>query len=296
MNDAILRTPIIKRLTPDQWKIYQVADPHSVGTGGYATGGWQGSNTYGSVVTSVGYQMVYDMIYANHQWLDAAGAHDPEMVWYQGAYATGASTIAQGKFMSEAYAQFPAFHFTIPSVPSGLSIQAVKVYYLNMGATLAFGPSLNANANNRNIKTSAGWDGSNWWVNFHVLNTPTCNYHIQDINNNSPCDSVDIASVGSQGDFKGYRDIFLKAPLGTCDGCIPILTNPVRESYYMSASTLAHFTSTTNGWIVPTFHPTITSTTSYRPQMGVQTQSGTDNYWGCASLRDIYIDIEIDVT
>ena len=116
-NDGhLVRTPIIKRLNPDQWKIYQVFPPAAVGTGGYATGGWQGGNTYSTTVTSVCYQMVYDMIYANHQWLDAAGAHDPEMVWYQGAYATGASTINQGKFMSEAFASFPAFHFTIPSV------------------------------------------------------------------------------------------------------------------------------------------------------------------------------------
>lgn len=295
--DTILRTPIIKRIFPDQKKICQIGDPKSIDSAGYITTGYQGGSTYESVVENVGYQMINQLINGQPRWLDASSAHDPEFVWYQGAYATSATDIATGKYMSEAYSSFPGFHFTMPNIQPPLAIIQVVVYYLNMGTTLAFGPAISRNARNMNI-TQSGVGNWNLGVtcHFHVLNTPTCNYHPMDINNNSPDDAINISTVGSTGDFRGYRDIFAKSPLGTVDGCIPTLTNPVVQSYSMSANTLAHFTQNGAGWIVPTYHPWMDPNNpsgDFFPNFGYSI-SGQDNSWGCASLRDVFIDVVID--
>ena len=117
-NDLILRTPIVKRILPDQKKICQIGDPRTADSMGYLRGGFIGSGTYINVVQSVGYQLVNQWINGTPQWLDASGNHDPEFVWYQGAYATAAQTIWNGKVMSEAYASIPGFHFTLPTVSS----------------------------------------------------------------------------------------------------------------------------------------------------------------------------------
>lgn len=296
-NDYILRSPIIKRILPDQKKICQIGEPRSADSMGYLRAGFQAGNTWNTSVQACGYQVINHLINGTPRWLDAStGNHDPELVWYQGAYATGAQTIQQGKWMSEAYTSFPGFHFTLPSMSSPWSIKEITVYYLNMGATLAYGPSIDGNANNTNIRNAIG-DWGNCWVHFHVLNTPTCNYHPMDIINNSPYDTVDLSTVGSRGDFKGYRDLFLLAPMGVTDGCIPTLTNPVRQTYTMSATSMAHFTQNGAGWIVPTYHPYLNAlnpSEDYRPKL-IQNEQGTDNYWGSFSLRDVYIDVLFDI-
>ena len=130
--------------------------------------------------------------------------------------------------MSESYSSFPGFHFTFPSISSPLAIQSIKVYYLNMGATLAYGEARAGNARNTNIKNAVGdWGSGPVPIFFHVLNTPTCNYHPMDINNNTPYDEIGLETNNVTGDYRGYRDVFL-LPVGSTDGCIPTLTTPVR--------------------------------------------------------------------
>ena len=198
-NGNILRTPIVIRLQPDQKKVCQIGDPRSK-VGDVIKSGFVGSTTWYNSVQSVGYQMLNYMMNGSPAWIDAWGAHDPEFVWYQGAYSTSAQTIEQGKWLSEAYAQFPGFHFTLPSLASPWVISGVRVYFLNMGVTRAYGPAVNRNANNTNIANTPGWTGGNdWTVNFHVLNTPTCNYHPMDIINNTPTDAINIWTSASTG-------------------------------------------------------------------------------------------------
>lgn len=292
-NGSILRTPLTIRVLPDQKKICQIGEPRSADNMGYLRAGFQVNYTYAATVESVGYRLVNEIVNGTPQWLDASGNHDPEFVWFQGAYATGAQTIANGKFMSEAYASFPGFHFTLPQAAIG-HVKNVIVHFLNMGCTFAYGPAIDGNANNKNIKSADYSFEGDVFLPFHVLNSATCNYHPMDINNNSPYDSVEVSQYGSVGDFRGYRDIFTNAPLGVVDGCIPTLTNPVRQSYTMSASTRSHFIQNGAGWIVPTVHPVITSTSNYGPCSGYG-GDGTNNYWACVSLRDIYIDVQLDI-
>lgn len=96
--------------------------------------------------------------------------------------------------MSEAYASIPAFHFTFPTVSSPFSITGIKVYYLNMGCVWAYGQAYNNNnPNNKNIK-NADYGGFNSGVvmGFHVLNSPTVNYHPMNIAADSPYDEIRI--------------------------------------------------------------------------------------------------------
>ena len=80
-----------------------------------------------------------------------------------------------------------------------------------MGATWAYG--LPGNSANKNIRNADyGWDttsgGYVFPVTFHLLNSATPNYHMMDINANSPYDEYDIGQVGGTGNFAGTRDLW----------------------------------------------------------------------------------------
>lgn len=92
--DTIIRTPIIVSILPDQSKICQIGDPRTADGMGYLRGGFHGNSTWYNSVESVGYQMINQLINGSPTWMDASGAHEPEMIWYQGAYASSASTIS----------------------------------------------------------------------------------------------------------------------------------------------------------------------------------------------------------
>ena len=80
-----------------------------------------------------------------------------------------------------------------------------------MGATWAYG--LPGNSANKNIRNADyGWDttsgGYVFPVTFHLLTSATPNYHMMDINANSPYDEYDIGQVGGTGNFAGTRDLW----------------------------------------------------------------------------------------
>lgn len=233
------------------------------------------------------------MIYGRPVWKDASGAHDPEYVWYQGAYATSRNTQPATVTMSEAYAAICAFHFTVPQSARG-RIQSVYVNFLNMGATWAYG--LPGNSANKNIRNADyGWDTSSGYVfpaAFHLLNSTTPNYHMMDINANSPYDLVDIGQIGGSGSFTGRRDLW---QITGGQGYIPTLTTPQRTRFEMGATTKAQFISSNGGWVVPTFNPRELpgEPEPYRPASGWG-GDGTNNYWACVSLRDVKVEIVIE--
>lgn len=177
----ILRSPLTIHLRPDQKKIYQIGDESTRGADGYLHGGFRGGNTGASTVQLVGYQLINHMINGTPRWLDASGTHDPEFVWYQGAYSTSAPYVSQGKNLSEAYAALAGFHFTLPTLARG-HVASVKVNFLNMGCVWAYGPAIDESSRNKNITAADyGWSDA-WWQPFHFLNTETCNYHQSIIN------------------------------------------------------------------------------------------------------------------
>ena len=108
-----MRTPLTIRLKPDQKKIYRIGNP-ATNIGSEPRHGYVYTGTYPDAVKIVGYRLVNRMINEQPPWLDASGVHDPEFVWYQGAYCSSATSIAQGQGESEAYASLAGFHFTVP--------------------------------------------------------------------------------------------------------------------------------------------------------------------------------------
>ena len=292
----LVRTPITLRLKPDQKKIYMIGNPATNNSAGEPTHGFVYSGVDAYAVRIVGYRLVNRMIYEQVSWLDASGAHDPEFVWYQGAYSTSQSNITTGKANSEAYASLPGFHFTVPSVAQG-HVASVKVNYLNMGATWAYGPAIDHNVMNKNMNNpDFGQIAPGFYVNIHFLNTPTCNYHMTTINT-YPYNTVDLTNVGGAGDFRGERDIWtIGGSAGTVDGRIPTLTTPVVQSYDLSGTILSQFKSNNGGWFVPSVSPVVNSIDDYAPSSGWGTATGNKtNYWACASLRDITVDVTLDL-
>ena len=289
----LVRTPIKIRLQPDEKKIYQIGDQRTADQLGYLHSGFRITYTDEYYVKQAGSLLVNQMINGTPRWFDASGPHKPEFVWYQGAYATSTRYIYQGEQMSEAYAQLAGYHFTVPQNLQG-RYDSVQVNFVNMGAVWAYGQSKGQNPNNTNIKNALyGWTTGDWYVPFHFLNTPTCNYHQTYINSNFPYDSVNVSQYGSTGDFKGYHDLWEISNEQATDGCLPTLTNPVTQSYNLGTTTLAGFKSNSGGWILPSIHPQYNSADDYKPSSGWG-GDGSNHYWACLSLWDITVDLVIE--
>ena len=95
----LVRTPITITLQPDQRAVYRCAGVwKQQGSVWWPDGGFVAQNTMANVA-SVGYDCL--QAYAQHSdtrvgWSTVNTSHDPETVWYHGAYATGAATAAGG--------------------------------------------------------------------------------------------------------------------------------------------------------------------------------------------------------
>jgi hypothetical protein len=292
----LLRTPIITTLNPDERDLLQFGDPAKLDQLGYAHGGYTGGTTDSYVVQNVGHQLINQMVNGSPRWMKAsAGTHDPEFVWYQGAYSTSNQYQATGRLLSEAYAQIFGVHFTIPQNLRG-KIDRFEVQFENMGACWAYGPAIDHNSRNKNIKQADyGWSEQGFPVPFHYSFAATCYYHISVINQ-WPADWYDIAQVGGAGDFRGERDLWeLGGGAGSVDGRIPTLTNPVTTTFVMSDAIQAQLQQQNHIWIVPSIHPSYDPLAAggYRPCSGYG-GDGKNNYWASASLRDIKLRLVID--
>ena len=290
----LLRTPITVTLNPDDKWILQIGDPRSIGYDEYLHSGFTGGGTYWTTVQSVGGQLIYEMLNGTPLWRVANGPHDPEFVWYQGAYATSKPYVSTSINTCEAFAQFPGYHFTIPSNLSS-AITSIQVQFLNMGCCWAYGPAINKNANNKNLaQADYGWS-SPWLQQFHFGFESTCKYHPMTINNQWPYIEKDIMTgIGGQGDFRGERDIWvLGGGAGSVDGRIPTLTNPVTMNVPVTDSIRDQIKSKGHCWVVPTFHPYYNSSENYGPYSGAA-GDGSNNYWACVSLRLVQLKVIID--
>lgn len=106
-----------------------------------------------------------------------------------------------------------------------------------------------------------------------------------------------MADVGGAGDFRSDRDIWvIGGSAGTVDGRIPILTNPVTQTYTPNSTIISRFVNNNGGWFVPSITPTLNSLNDYRPMSGWSPDPNNRiNYWACASLRDITVDVTLDL-
>ena len=290
----LLRTPITVTLNPDDKWVLQIGDPRSIGADEYLHGGFSGGGTWWETVRSVGGILIYEMINGTPLWRNGNGPHDPEFVWYQGAYSTSKPYVSTGINTCEAYAQFAGYHFTLPKNLAS-AVTSIQVQFLNMGCCWAYGPAINKNANNKNLaQADYGWS-SPWFQQFHFGFDQTCRYHPMTINQNWPYVEIDtMTGIGGQGDFRGERDIWvLGGGAGSVDGRIPTLTNPVTMNVPVTDSIRDQIKSKGHCWVVPTFHPYYNSSENYGPYSGAA-GDGTNNYWACVSLRLVQLQVIID--
>lgn len=292
-QNLLLRTPITITLNPDQNKVLQIGDPRTMDSRGYLHSGFTGGGTYWSTVRSVGGQLIYQMIHGTPLWADASGAHDPEFMWYQGAYSTSQPYVSTGMITCEAFAQFAGYHFTIPSGMSD-AVTGMEVQFLNMGCCWAYGPAIDKRADNKNLaQGDFGW-ASPWIQPFHFGFEQTCNYHPMVINQWPYVETDIMTGIGGRGDFRGERDIWVMGGgAGSVDGRIPTLTNPVTMTIPVTDALRDQIKSKGHCWIVPTFHPIYNSSSDYRPYCGAS-GDGSNHYWACVSLRQVKLRLVID--
>lgn len=295
-GNTLLRTPIIARLKPDQKKLYQCGNPATVDAGGFQRSGWIGQGTDAETVTNVGFRLLEYAVNGTPAWIDASGPHDPEFVWYQGAYSTSQRYIETGKYMSEAFMQIPGYHFTVPNNMIG-KYNTVRLKFQKLGACWAYGSSRARNLINKNIRNADyGWNVTQYGtfpLRFAFLNTPTCNYHQRYILETFPYYQIDIGDVGGQGDFRGSRDIWEISDEVTTDGHIPTLTNPVYGTKILDGTILEQFNNNNGGWFVPMSAIRLTTQTDYAPFSG-SGGNGLNNYWASAAIRDVTIELTIE--
>ena len=285
----LVRTPITITLQPDERAVYQVA-------GSYRQEGsvwWADTGFIAQGTVANANQMGYDCLQAlfahgdwRMDWQNVASSHDPEMVWYQGAYATSAPNRTASLMSCEAYCQMAAYHFTVPSGLQSLDITSATLKFTNGGAIECYQSAANQSSNNKRwADSSIIPTPRTWHAQFGVL---TSLGHIQTIAA-APHEEFDLASTA--GTPKGARDLWGRTST-SADGGIPTLLAPVQCSVAMGASTMATMQNNmqTGFWVAAYFIATVSSVNDYRPSY-VNSNNG---YWACASLWGLQMQVELD--
>lgn len=281
-DDHLVRTPIKIKLQPDQRAYYSVA-------GSYTSSSWPNtgfieSSTYNNVI-AMGANCISHLRSprnALQMWRNVSTAHDPEMVWYQGAYATSAPNLNAALQSCEAYTQLAGYHFTVPSGLRNLNIKSVKVSFVNGGAIQCYQSAGARSASNRLLKGfTTAWN--NCWVRFVTVQNLTNLMSLLAF----PYDSFDLATA--TGTPRNIRDVW--GFTGTTrDGAIPTFNEEVKQSYDMGTTTLNHFNTNKGCWIVPCYNPVYNSSTSYLPLY----VNSNPYWWGCFSLWGLTVEVELD--
>ena len=132
-NGNLVRSPIVVNVQPSSRAYYAIA-------GGYVNElpryGFnrnilnEGSTLSATRICGENMTNAYFNIPQYQRWRSVNTAHDPECVWYQGAYSTSANSISIGKNMSEAFVQCCAYKFEKPAGLKDLTCIEFKVNYI----------------------------------------------------------------------------------------------------------------------------------------------------------------------
>ena len=289
-NGYLVRTPIIINLNPSDRAWYGCAGRYD--SANWPTGGFIESLTYNNNI-KVGADCIYVYQHPSNKmyWRQVTSAHDPETVWYQGAYSTTAGSVALGERSCEAYLQCGAYRFTIPSGLNSLAVTNVKVKFTNGGGVRCFGTAQAASPNNRALKGIM--DFNQLYLPFYVtefINNSTPLLMPQGIVAASrPCDSsIDI--LADNGECRGARLLWDRIASPSTDGGIPTLTTPTSKQYDMGGSTLNYVNQHRDFWIVPMIDTWYSSGTlgGYAPYF-VDAQM----LWACISLWGISVEVSL---
>ena len=271
-NNNLVRSPIVVRVQPSARAYYAVA-------GGYVKelpryGFHRNILNDASTLTATricGEQMTdaYFNIPNYQRWRLVNTNHDPECVWYQGAYSTSANSISVGKNQSEAFAQCCAYKFEKPLELKDLNCIALKVSYICGGFVSLDGSIADGTAV---PFSSSGTDGDGIFYLSKNLDIP--------------CD----LTTGSAGIARtygtllncvpwdgGFRDLWGLSGVNQ-DGGIPCARQPLNLSVSFDDNKLSPLNDG-EVWVIVT--PNIgTEGSSYYPYYG----AGSRNRWVCHAL------------
>lgn len=285
----LVRTPIRISLRPDDRAWYAVAGTYN--SGGWPLTGYIAQDSYNNVI-AVGGQCIEAYgrpITSRPQYWRQVGAssgHDPEFVWYQGAYATSASSLGLSYASCEAYVQLCGYRFTIPPSLSSLKVSGVSVKFVCGGGVECVGSPMNRSPLNRPLiqTTVPGLWGGGWSVPFMVSRDLLHPYEF--FRYNRPYDNNDI--ISDTGECRGARDLWDRGN-SNMDGGIPTLTNWVTRTYQMGTNTLEYVNNNRSFFIVPviTWEYNGSGAGQYYPWYA----NPTNGWWACASLWGFTIDV-----
>lgn len=283
-SSHLVRTPIIINLSPDERAYYSVAGSYAKqGNVWWPDGGFIQQNTMNNV-WAVGADCI--QAYLNPSdwqqgWRGVTSAHDPETVWYQGAFAPSAPNINAAYLSCEAYIQLGAYHFAVPTGLHDLEVTDVKVKFINGGGVAAYQSAGIQSANNSQLKGKFNF--VDWYMPFVVsqsLDSPSLLVA-------KPYDAlVDI--LADTGTVRGVRDLWGFSGT-TRDGGIATLNAPVHKTYTMGANTLSNFNANKGGWIIPYIDAAYYGAQNYAPYY----VNNSIGYWGCISLWGLTLEVSL---
>ena len=280
-DSHLVRTPIKLSLTPDDRAYYSVAGEYT--DAHWPAHGFIEQNTYDNVwaMGAACIQAYLNPTSALQMWRQVSSSHDPETVWYQGAFATSASSMALSYESCEAYMQLGAYHFSIPQALSALTVTRATVKFINGGGARAYQSASVQSANNATLKGQ--YDFNTWFMPFAVGQSLVHPSQLGQLPWDRP---IDI--LAETGTFRGARDLWGFS--GTSrDGGIVTLNTPVLRSYDLGQYTLANFDAYKGGWVIPYIDAVYSGSRNYYPYF-VTPDNG---YWGSVAVWGLTMEVEL---
>ena len=167
-SSHLVRTPITITLQPDEMAFYSVAGVYT--SSNWPNGGFLASGSMNSIKTA-GESMrnAYLNPSGKQIWRQVTSSHQPENMFYQGAWATSVGT---GNERGEAYMQLGGYHFTLPQGLAALTCTGMRLKVVHGGEVCCYQSAQSQNTKNyygvNYPQTAAsafrgmGWDQPYW--------------------------------------------------------------------------------------------------------------------------------------
>ena len=263
----------------------------------YPVWGWYGgsvANTSGFIASAttanqnaVGRACISEYVNPQHSyigWQTLNSSYDWGMAWYQGAYATSATSNINPYESVEAFMQMAAYRFDVPDSYKD-SITKARVVFKNGGCALCHGAARGGDSWDGSMFVDWEGGGDEIWASF-ALRAGTAALPRYSQLAGLPTTYADMSDPGP---YSGARDLWGFTGSGR-DGYIPTLLNPDDETtgYYNGNPFLSSGSYASTLWVIPYFGASITSQ-SYNPYYYASRQGD----WVCASLWGVRLEVTI---
>ena len=276
----LLRTPLRKtiNITPDAMAYYSVAGTYlnATPTGGVI--GTGGQNAYENAIRA-GKQMRRQYLGltttpGRQIWRSVTTSHQPELVFYQGAYSTTTGNYNQ----SEAYLQIPAYHFTVPQKFADFAVTGGSLKIAHGGTVLqhqsvktittvgAYMPRFAVDVTDSGVLAAGNpWRGD-WTQDICVFGSVDTDpvrmvaLATQSVSLNTSRSYGSLNGGESANGIKIWDNTFVSYN----DGFVPRTDSPWTQQITLTPAMLSAVSRIGGGWVVP------------RPNVGVSSSDSTD--------------------